>query len=1035
MNPFRRVSLLFCSFLAALSAAAANLPPELTSALPANLTLQPGSTAVTIPLSQHLRDPDVAGTAVRISARIGSETRTIDLALFDTAAPATVANFLAYISSGRYAANFFHRSIPGFVIQNGGYFFENDTTFNYVPTFAAVVNEPGASNLRGTIAMAKLGGDPNSATSQWFINLADNSANLDAQNGGFTVFGRVLGEGMAVADAIAAIPTYNGTSLDSAWSDIPLANYAGNLSRANFIETSIAVIPALATTVQSSAPGVLAASITNGVLTLTPSATTAGTATITLTTTDLEGGQLVSSFDVTVSSITQNISLTAPADLTFGAAPFTPTATASSGLPVGFEIVSGPATVDANGLLTVTGAGTVVLRATQPGNGLYLAAAAEQSFTVAPATASIVLGALSQTYTGSALAATAVTTPDGLGVSITYDGSATPPSLAGTYAVAATVSDSNYTGSATGTLTIAKAAQTITFAAPSNKILDGLTFAPSASADSGLPVSFTVVSGPATLDENGLINLTGVGSVTLRATQAGDANHLAATPVEHTFTVTRDPATPLTARAPHITRAISQPNPALTVSYEGFVGDDTPAVLTTAPSLSTTARPSSAPGVYPISITGGSSPHYTLTLVPGTLTVVSYSGDYQALLLDGDDLPVGKITLTASAKNLTFSGALSLAGEAKSLSFKGTLTPSLDFASASAALLVTSGGTAYDLAVTVSADGTFTGSLDRDDVPLADLVHGGRTTPPAKGQTAPGAGANTLCFSPAYPLSEDDSAPLPGGAGYATAPIAATTGTLTLKGKTADGSAFTATLPPLAENTYLLWANPYGKRTNSFLAGRLALSAHPEQSRFPGRLVLSAESGLLTWQKAALPETTSTAKRDLSYRAGFGPLGIPVAFDPWLPPAAKATTKAPVIPAGTLAQRLLLSANATTSGTVSVLHGPDSLDFGSSGQALPFEATLDPKGNLIATDAAATSWSLKITPSTGSFTGSFTLRDVIPPATKSTARKVTFAGILRQPPATETEPRLGAGHFLVPGFAKTEEQPSGELRLVAPEAP
>jgi cyclophilin family peptidyl-prolyl cis-trans isomerase len=77
-----------------------------------------------------------------------------------------------------------------------------------------VVNEPKpagtnvANNVRGTIAMAKLGSDPNSATNHWFFNLADNSANLETQNGGFTVFGRVLGSGMAAVDETAKVPRF-----------------------------------------------------------------------------------------------------------------------------------------------------------------------------------------------------------------------------------------------------------------------------------------------------------------------------------------------------------------------------------------------------------------------------------------------------------------------------------------------------------------------------------------------------------------------------------------------------------------------------------------------------------------------------------------------------------------------------------------------------------------------------------------------------------------------------------------------------------
>ncbi len=150
-------------------------------------------------------------TTVRLMTSAGA----IDVKLHDDAAPRTVANFLAYVRGGAYRNSFVHRSVPGFVIQGGGYIWDDVTNKVVdVPARPPVVNEFSASrsNRRGTIAMAKLGGDPNSATSQWFINLADNSANLDTQNGGFTVFGEVSAASMAVVDAIAALQRVNAGS-------------------------------------------------------------------------------------------------------------------------------------------------------------------------------------------------------------------------------------------------------------------------------------------------------------------------------------------------------------------------------------------------------------------------------------------------------------------------------------------------------------------------------------------------------------------------------------------------------------------------------------------------------------------------------------------------------------------------------------------------------------------------------------------------------------------------------------------------------
>ncbi len=281
-------------------ASAANIPPELYLPLPA-LTLASGASATPVTLTNHLRDPDVPGTAVRVNVRLGSETADLYLALFDSATPLTVANFRNYITSGRFTDNFFHRSIPGFILQSGGFRFLNDTTYEAIATFPPVPNEFGASNLRGTIAMAKLGGDPDSATSGWFINLADNSANLDFQNGGFTVFGRVLGNGMVgIVDVLASVSTYNATIIDPAWANIPLL--AGSVTRYNCLESSAALVSPLAYQVSSDNPALVSATVTNGVLQLTGSASTAGQTTIRITTTDLEGGTLASSFPITVLS-------------------------------------------------------------------------------------------------------------------------------------------------------------------------------------------------------------------------------------------------------------------------------------------------------------------------------------------------------------------------------------------------------------------------------------------------------------------------------------------------------------------------------------------------------------------------------------------------------------------------------------------------------------------------------------------------------------------------------------------------------------
>ena len=180
---------------------------------------------------------------VRLDMQIGATSHTVDLELFDTITPATVQNFINYVEvNPRYDGSFLHRNVPGFIVQGGGFSYDPALgAFEYdavngiytgglqkIAADASIVNEfqgSGLSNIRGTIAMAKLAGDPDSATSEWFINLADNSANLDVQNGGFTVFGRVLDNGIATFDLIEATPIFDITAIHSAFNSIPLDNY------------------------------------------------------------------------------------------------------------------------------------------------------------------------------------------------------------------------------------------------------------------------------------------------------------------------------------------------------------------------------------------------------------------------------------------------------------------------------------------------------------------------------------------------------------------------------------------------------------------------------------------------------------------------------------------------------------------------------------------------------------------------------------------------------------------------------------------
>ncbi len=137
-----------------------------------------------------------AGTVVQFRTVLGD----VEVELYDAQKPITSTNFVRYVADGAYRDMFFHRAVPNFVIQGGGFFVTNYSTggrgLAAIPSRPTITNEYGVgpflSNVKGTIAMAK-SSNPNSANSQFFINLQDNRS-LDniTNSGGFTVFGRVI---------------------------------------------------------------------------------------------------------------------------------------------------------------------------------------------------------------------------------------------------------------------------------------------------------------------------------------------------------------------------------------------------------------------------------------------------------------------------------------------------------------------------------------------------------------------------------------------------------------------------------------------------------------------------------------------------------------------------------------------------------------------------------------------------------------------------------------------------------------------------
>ncbi len=422
---------------------------------------------------------------------------------------------------------------------------------------------------------------------------------------------------------------------------------------------------------------------------------------------------------LTVSAATQTITFGSLPNVTYGVGTVTLSATASSGLAVSYA-VSGPAILS-NSSLLITGAGTVTVTASQAGNSNYSAATpVVQSFTVGTAVLTVTANSFARAYGAAnpALTYTITGYVNGDNSSVvsgtaTETTTATATSAAGAYPItfsSEALLATNYTFAyVSGTLTVTGGvAQTIFFTSLPNVTYGASAITLSATASSGLAVSYAI-SGPATLNGTTL-TITGAGTVTVTASQAGNNNFAAAAPLAQSFTVAK---AVLTVTASNATRAVGAPDPSFTYTITGYVNGDTSAVVSGSVAESTTATPTSGAGTYLISFStqGLVAANYSFNYVDGTLTVTAVAGS--GFGIAGTNLTVTAGATTGNTSTITvtpsggFTGTVTLTAAITSSPSGAQSPPTLNFGSTGMLSLTgTSAGTATVTISTTSAQGS-----------------------------------------------------------------------------------------------------------------------------------------------------------------------------------------------------------------------------------------------------------------------------------------------------------------------------------------
>jgi hypothetical protein len=602
-------------------------------------------------------------------------------------------------------------------------------------------------------------------------------------------------------------------------------------------------------------------------------------------------------------------------------------------------------------------------------------------------------------------------------------------------------------------------AQTITFNLPASFYLSQGPVPLIATASSGLPVTLTVLSGPATL-EDGLLILTEPGTVKVQASQEGGGNFAPAKPVVRTLTVKADP-TGLTLAD-------------LTQTYNGTPRPVT--VLGTEEEVTVTyfinKLPSDSPptdaGSYPVTaVAGPVTKKATLVITKTplivqvadlrkmvgeanpslTAEVTGFIGEdtentvmFRPISLSTkakDNSPPGLYPITSSggaAVNYTFihrPGTLVVEGYVGNFEallrdpdtdlpvglLKLTVPTTSRSLTASLALadqakpLALAGPLELDPETRVASaqlsrivNKTDTYQLDLTLSLFGELAVVVRRNDTLLAQAEDGARlrdavkGETVPPAGAYTMVLEPAADdaAPSAPGWATVKVDAA-GMLALAGRLGDGTSFTASLPEDVSDDYRLFLQPY-KRAAAYMGGAWHWSEHPEVAG--AWQVRGAE---LTWEKGA-------GDKDPGYRAGFGPLAVALEMDAWQP-ASKTLT---------LAQLL-----GTTE--LSVSHDSTGSD---SEVLLANRVAVDPAGVLrvltpVTNPPNLRKWTAKVNPATGAYTGSFELFDL------TQKRKVSFSGVLRQAADAEAAGLQGRGHYLLPPLkgAPSTETTTGRMEF------